>query len=71
MRGNIIGSIARFYWDGFRQMTLGRTLWVVIIVKVIIIFGVLKVFLFPNYIKEHAASGEEAEFVANSIINSK
>ena len=55
------------YYDGFRQMTLGRTLWAIILVKLFIIFFVLKLFFFPNYIKEHAREGEEAEFVSEQL----
>ena len=48
-------------------MTLGRTLWTVIFIKLFIIFVVLKFFFFPNYIKEHAEEGKEAEFVYNQL----
>lgn len=54
------------YYDGFRSMTLGRTLWAVILLKLFIIFVVLKIFFFPNYLKEHAR-GDEAEFVATEL----
>ena len=57
------------YYDGFRSMTLGRTLWAVIIVKLIIIFVILKIFFFPNFIGQHAKEGEEAEFVAGEVLN--
>jgi hypothetical protein len=57
------------YVDGFRSMTLGRTLWIVILVKLFIIFIVLKLCFFPNYIKEHAREGDEAEFVSSQILN--
>ncbi|MBQ8157502.1 MAG: DUF4492 domain-containing protein [Prevotella sp.] len=57
------------YYDGFRQMTLGRTLWTVIAIKLIIIFAVLKVFFFPNFIKEHAEPDAEDEFVASQLID--
>ena len=56
------------YYDGFRNMTIGRTLWAIILIKLFIMFFVLRLFFFPNYIKQHAAQGEEAEFVATSII---
>jgi hypothetical protein len=56
------------YYDGFRHMRLGRTLWTVILIKLFIIFAVLKVFFFPNYLKEHAAKGQEAEFVATQTL---
>lgn len=63
----VILRIWNFYYDGFRSMTLGRTLWAIILVKLFIIFAVLKVFFFPNYIKEHAAEGNEAEFVSKQL----
>jgi hypothetical protein len=50
-------------------MTVGRTLWAVIIVKLIIIFLVLKVFFFPNYISEHSDAGSEPDFVASELID--
>jgi len=56
------------YYDGFRHMTLGRTLWAIIIVKLIVIFLVLKIFFFPNFIKQHAAEGHEADFVAEQTL---
>lgn len=61
-----IRRIWDLYYDGFRTMTLGRTLWAVILVKLFIIFVVLKLFFFPNYIKEHA-QGNEADFVASEL----
>ena len=60
-------SIWYLYYDGFRNMTLGRTLWAIILVKLFIIFVVLKLFFFPNYIKEYAREGQEAEFVFKSL----
>ncbi len=57
------------YADGFRHMTIGRTLWAIILLKLIVIFLVLKLFFFPNYLKQHAAEGEEDNFVANEMIN--
>ena len=56
------------YYDGFRSMTLGRTLWAIIILKLIIIFAVLKLFFFPNFLSQHAEEGQEAEFVASELI---
>ena len=62
-------EIWHLYYDGFRSMTLGRTLWAVILIKLFIIFVVLKLFFFPNYIKEHAEEGQEAEFVFRELNN--
>ncbi len=67
---NTIQRILKLYYEGFRSMTLGRTLWLVILVKLFVIFVVLKVFFFPDYIKEHANKGQEAEFVSKQLLNS-
>ena len=42
------------YYDGFRSMRLGKTLWAIILIKLVIIFAILKVFFFPDFLKEHA-----------------
>ena len=55
------------YRDGFRQMTLGRTLWAIILIKLFVIFVVLKVFFFPNFLKQHA-DNDEPSFVATELI---
>ena len=59
------------YYDGFRHMTLGRMLWAIILIKLFVIFVILKIFFFPNFIKEHAAEGEEADFVATQVLDKK
>ena len=58
------------YYDGFRSMKLGRTLWAIIIVKLIVIFVVLKVFFFPDFLHEHA-NGDKPGYVATQMINLK
>lgn len=55
------------YYDGFRNMTLGKTLWAIILVKLFIMFAILKVFFFPNFLKQHAEKGQEAEYVAKEL----
>lgn len=56
------------YYDGFRSMTLGKTLWLVILIKLFIMFFVLKLFFFPNFIKEHSKGGDEAKFVEKEML---
>ena len=55
------------YYDGFRHMRLGKTLWAIILIKLFIIFVVLKLFFSPNFLKEHA-QGDEAGFVASELV---
>ena len=66
---NLLHRVADLYIDGFRNMTIGRTLWLVILVKLFIIFAILKLFFFPNFISSHAEKGHEAEFVAGEVMD--
>lgn len=36
------------YYEGFKSMTIGKSLWVLILIKLFVIFAVLKLFFFPN-----------------------
>ena len=56
------------YYDGFRSMRLGKTLWAIILIKLFIMFAILKVFFFPNFLKEHA-QGDESGYVATELVN--
>ncbi len=56
------------YADGFRNMRLGRTLWAIILIKLFIMFAILKVFFFPNFLKENAPEGQEPDYVATEMI---
>ena len=67
-KNNWLYSAFNLYRDGFRQMTLGRTLWAIILIKLFVIFAILKVFFFPNYISTRADEGKESEFVATQIL---
>ena len=55
------------YYDGFRSMTLGRTLWLIIGIKLFIMFAILKVFFFPNFLSKQAEKGQEADYVASQF----
>jgi hypothetical protein len=56
------------YYDGFRNMRLGKTLWTIILIKLFVIFIILKIFFFPNFLKTHTEKGEESDFVATEMI---
>ena len=40
----IFRRIANLYIDGFRNMTVGRSLWLLVIVKLFIMFAILRTF---------------------------
>lgn len=45
---SFLDRTADLYIDGFRNMTIGRKLWILIIIKLIVIFVILKIFFFPD-----------------------
>jgi len=49
----------KFYRDGFRRMTVGKTLWKIIIIKLVIMFAVLKLFFFPNYLNTNFSTDQQ------------
>lgn len=60
--------VFKFYKEGFRRMTLGKTLWKIIIVKLVVMFAVLKLFFFPNYLKTNFTTDQErADHVIEQI----
>jgi len=64
-------KLFRFYRDGFRRMTVGRSLWKIIFIKLFVLFAVLKLFFFPNYLKTHFATDEQrADHVIENLTKS-
>lgn len=51
--------VFRFYRDGFKKMTVGKTLWKIIFIKLIIMFAVLKVFFFPNFLHTNFSTDQQ------------
>ncbi len=58
-KNNLINSIYTFYRDGFRGMVLGKKLWTIILIKLFVMFVILKLFFFPNYLNTKFATNEE------------
>jgi len=48
-----------FYREGFRSMVVGRALWKIIAIKLFIMFAVLKIFFFPNYLKTNFSTEQD------------
>ena len=66
----VLKSVFRFYYEGFREMKLGKTLWLIILVKLFIMFVVLKIFFFPDFLgSRFKTESEKADFVGNQLID--
>ena len=64
---NIFKRIFRFYIEGFRNMTWGRTLWLIIILKLFVFFVVLRIFFLQPYYKG-LNDKEKAEMVGKKLM---
>ena len=60
--------IYQFYLDGFRSMTLGKTLWLIILIKLFIMFFVLRLFFFPNFMIQCCSKEAKQEYVSGELI---
>lgn len=57
------------YYDGFRQMTIGKTLWAIILLKVFIFFVVIKLLFFPNILKrDFSNDSDRADHVRHELL---
>ncbi|WP_308746463.1 DUF4492 domain-containing protein [uncultured Bacteroides sp.] len=65
---NALLSIWKFYLEGFRSMTLGRTLWVIILLKLFVMFFILKLFFFPDFLGDHPTDADKGIYVGNELI---
>lgn len=61
-------NVAAFYIDGFRRMTVGRYLWALIIVKLIIFFAILKLFFFPDILATRYADDDARAAAVRSAL---
>lgn len=68
---SFISKVKSLYVDGFREMTVGRSLWLIIILKLIIMFAILKVFFFPNILnRDYDNDDDRAAAVRTSLMKS-
>ena len=65
-----IKKAVALYVDGFKSMTIGRSLWAIILIKLFVMFAILKVFFFPDILTtNYGSDGERAEAVRTALTN--
>ncbi len=55
----MLSKIFHLYYDGFRSMVVGRALWKIIFLKLFIMFAILKVFFFPDFLAVNFSTDSE------------
>ena len=65
-----LNKIIVFYTDGFRNMSgWGRKVWLVIIIKLFIIYAVLRVLFFPDFLgSKFENNARRSEYVRDQIL---
>jgi hypothetical protein len=61
-----------FYYEGFKNMTWGKSVWIIILIKVFVIFFILRIFFFPDILKKDFNTDEErGQHVLENLTNMK
>jgi hypothetical protein len=68
-----VNRLFHFYYDGFRTMSWwGKRVWIIILIKLIVIFIILKIFFFQDFLqKKYSTDEQKSEYVLDQLINSK
>lgn len=57
---NLFRRVYRFYATGFSTMPRwGKQVWLVILIKLFVMFVILKIFFFPDFLKSNFKSDSE------------
>jgi Domain of unknown function (DUF4492) len=65
---NTLLNVFHLYYDGFRSMTVGKKLWIIILIKLFVMFFVLKLFFFHDFLKSNFNSDKaRADYVLKQL----
>jgi hypothetical protein len=59
----------RFYYDGFMNMSSwGRKVWIILIIKLFIMFAILKIFFFPDLLQKNFLNdGQRSKYIIDNL----
>jgi len=67
---SLLKSIFRFYYQGFTTMSWwGKRIWIILLIKLFVIFIILKLFFFPDFLRRNYRTDEQrSEYVLEQLI---
>ena len=69
---SIVKRIFNFYDEGFRSMTVGKSLWLLILIKLFIMFAILKLFFFPDLLSSNFDNDDDrARHVRSELLKDR
>jgi hypothetical protein len=61
-------KVFNFYYEGFRSMTVGKKLWIIILIKLFFIFFIFRLFFFHDFLdKKFRTPGEKSSYVIEEL----
>jgi len=69
MRKSVFSRVFNFYLEGFRNMSSwGKQVWLIILIKLFIMFAILKLFFFSDFLNSKFSTEEEkADYVLEQL----
>jgi hypothetical protein len=69
---SFLNRLFLFYYEGFRSMSgWSKKVWIIIIIKLFIMFAVLKLFFFQDFLQsKYDNDKQRSEYVLDQLINS-
>lgn len=69
---SVILKIWRFYIDGFKDLSVwGRNVWIIILIKLFILFVIIRLFFMPDFLKKNYKTDEQrSRHVLENLTNS-
>lgn len=64
---NTLKKIWNFYYEGIRSMTLGKTLWALVLIKLFIMFVILRIFFFKPALADYETEEQKTEAVIEQL----
>lgn len=69
---NILKKTFSFYIDGFKELSLGKSLWKIVIIKLVVILVILNLFIYDKTFKsEYKSYDEKKDFVFSNMMKGR
>lgn len=69
---HLLTTVFSFYKDGFMQMRVGKQLWLIVFIKLFVLFAIVKVFFFPNVLNtQFTTPTEKSTHILNVLTDRK
>lgn len=67
---HVLKTILQFYIDGFKNMTVGKILWAIILIKLFIMFFIIKPVYFSRTTQNrNDARQTESDYIYEELVN--